>query len=85
MTEERLTPADIAMLQEAYPHMTPEQKRTALGKIRIFKKQWVQEHGKDSFLDFIMHVYPGYMIGEHHRRLAKIFEEIAAVGTKVQL
>ena len=75
--EEKLTPEKVALLYQAMPHMTDEQKRKALVNIRVFQKQWIQEHGKDSFLDFIMHVYPGYMIGEHHRRLAKIFEEIA--------
>jgi predicted phage terminase large subunit-like protein len=77
MSEERLTPEKAAELMALVPHMKPDQKRLALDKLRIFKKNWVREHGKDSFLDFIMHVYPGYMIGDHHRRLAKIFEDIA--------
>ncbi len=29
------------------------------------------------FIDFIHHVYPGYKVGPHHRKLAKIFEDIA--------
>jgi len=76
--EERLTPEKAAELMQIIPHLDDDKKRIALAKLRVFKKNWVQEHGKDSFLDFITHVYPGYMIGEHHRRLAKIFEEIAA-------
>ena len=77
MSEERLTPEKAAELMALVPHMKPDQKRLALDKLRIFKKNWVREHGKDNFLDFITHVYPGYMIGDHHRRLAKIFEDIA--------
>jgi predicted phage terminase large subunit-like protein len=57
--------------------MSDEQKRIAHAKIKVFQKKWVLEHGKESFLDFIQHVYPGYIIGDHHRRLAKIFEDIA--------
>ena len=76
--EKKLTLADIAQLQQALPHMTEDQKRKALTKIRIFRKQWAQEHGKENSLDFIAHVYPGYMVGAHHRKLAKIFEDIAA-------
>jgi hypothetical protein len=72
MSEERLTPEKAAELMALVPHMKPDQKRLALDKLRIFKKNWVREHGKDSFLDFIMHVYPGYMIGDHHRRLATL-------------
>ena len=76
--EEKLTPAMVAELMKAVPTMTPELKRSTLKKIRVFKKNWVQEHGKDNFLDFIAHVYPGYMVGAHHRKLAQIFEDIAA-------
>ena len=60
------------------PQLNPEQKREALAKLRIFKKNWAQEHGKNNFLEFIRHVYPGYMVGAHHKRLAQIFEDIAA-------
>jgi len=40
-------------------------------------KQSVEKR-QETFLEFIHHVYPGYMVGAHHARLAKIFEEIAA-------
>jgi predicted phage terminase large subunit-like protein len=32
---------------------------------------------QNTFLEFIDHVYPGYKVGEHHKRLAQIFEDIA--------
>jgi len=32
---------------------------------------------QNTFLEFIEHVYPGYRVGEHHKRLAQIFEDIA--------
>jgi predicted phage terminase large subunit-like protein len=75
--EERLTPEKAAELMKIIPHLDDNKKREALTKLRVFKKNWVQEHGKDNFLDFIMHVYPGYMIGAHHQKLANIFEAIA--------
>jgi len=37
-----------------------------------------QSMGKESFLDFINHVYPGYKVGPHHLKLIQIFEDIAA-------
>jgi predicted phage terminase large subunit-like protein len=37
-----------------------------------------QTLGKESFLDFINHVYPGYKVGPHHLKLIQIFEDIAA-------
>ena len=77
-SKQSLTPADVAQLYQAFPHMTDEQKRVAHAKIKVFKKNWVQKHGKDNFLEFIRHVYPGYMVGAHHKKLANIFEDIAA-------
>jgi predicted phage terminase large subunit-like protein len=32
---------------------------------------------QNTFLEFIDHVYPGYKVGEHHKKLAQIFEDIA--------
>ena len=77
MSEDKITPQDIALLEQVLPHLKDEQKVRALQKLRVYKKNWVQKHGKDTFLDFIQHVYPGYMIGAHHRKLANIFEAIA--------
>ena len=31
---------------------------------------------QNTFLDFVNHVYPGYKVGAHHEKLAKIFEEM---------
>jgi predicted phage terminase large subunit-like protein len=82
MTKERkLTKEDIDKLIKAVPTMQPEKKRRTLQLIRNYQSQAIQEDGKDSFLDFVLHVYPDYKVGKHHERLAHIFEEIAA-GTK---
>ena len=76
-SNEKLTPENIAFLEQNLEELTDDQKVKALHALRAYKKQAVKAHGAEHFLDFIQHVYPGYMIGEHHRRLAKIFEEIA--------
>ena len=78
MSEERLTPEKVAELMQIIPHLDDDQKRIAHAKIKLFQKNWVKKHGKDNFLEFIHHVYPGYMVGAHHKRLANIFEDIAA-------
>jgi predicted phage terminase large subunit-like protein len=75
--EEKLTPEKVALLEANYSSLTDEQKVKALNALRIYKKHAVKTQGVEHFLDFIQHVYPGYIIGEHHRRLAKIFEDIA--------
>ena len=75
--QRKLTAEDVAHIENSFPTMTEEQKRTVLPLLKVYKEGLTQIVAKDSFLDFIHHVYPDYMVGAHHRRLAKIFEEIA--------
>ena len=71
---------------------TPEELKLALENIALLPKQEQLElnqmletleelkkveKSQNNFLDFIKHVYPNYIIGEHHRRLAQLFEDIA--------
>ncbi len=53
-----------------------EQKEmlSLLMKLDEMKKSKARQN---TFLEFIKHVYPGYKVGEHHKRLAQIFEDIA--------
>jgi len=73
-----LTAQDVAQLEAALPTMDEKQKRKTLTLLKEYKKLKVEADGKENFLDFIDHVYPGYKVGPHHRKLARIFEEIAA-------
>ena len=73
----RLSLEEIKALQIKIPSMQDDEKRKALDLIKKWYADSTQEVGKDDFLTFIDHVYPGYKVGPHHKRLAKIFEEIA--------
>jgi predicted phage terminase large subunit-like protein len=73
-----LTPEALEKLRLALPTMPDKQKRRVAELLKQYAGQITQQLGKDSFLDFIAHVYPGYKVGPHHRRLAQIFEEIEA-------
>ena len=76
--QRKLTAQDIEELEKAVPTMPEKKKRRTLELIKTYKSEIVQEDGKENFLDFIEHVYPGYKVGEHHEKLARIFEDIAA-------
>jgi len=79
MTQQlQLTPENIVALENALPTMSDSQKRKTLDLLRNYKKLKVEVEGKEHFLDFVNHVYPGYKVGPHHAKLARIFEEIAA-------
>jgi predicted phage terminase large subunit-like protein len=74
----KITPQQIDKLKSLLPTASPDEKRKILELIKVWDSESVQIVGKDSLLDFADHVYPGYKVGPHHRRLAKIFEDIAA-------
>jgi predicted phage terminase large subunit-like protein len=73
----KLTPEDIKALESAIPTMDEKEKRKTLEKLKKYKQLKTKEDGVENFLEFVKHVYPGYKIGPHHYRLAKIFEDIA--------
>lgn len=73
----KLTPEDIEKLRLALPTMQEKQKRRTLELLKTYKSEVARTSGKESFLSFIHHVYPGYKVGPHHRKLAKIFEDVA--------
>ena len=62
--------ANIALL----PKTEQVQLLAALDELE--KTQTVEKR-QNTFLEFVKHVYPGYKVGAHHKRLAQIFEEIA--------
>jgi len=59
-------------------HLEDKEAELVDGLVEATSGKIVQDVGSTSFLEFIQHVYPGYMVGAHHARLAKIFEDIAA-------
>ena len=67
----------IETLKNLLPTASNDEKRKILELIKVWDAQSVQNLGKDNLLEFADHVYPGYKVGPHHRRLAKIFEDIA--------
>ena len=68
---------DLELLEKALPHMEEKEKRKNLTLLKEYQKEMKKEVGVESFLDFIKYVYPGYIIGAHHRHLAEIFQDIA--------
>ena len=73
----KITPEQLKLIRDALPFMAEEDMRRNLELLKIYDSNSVQEVGTSDFLTFIDHVYPGYKVGPHHRRLAKIFEDIA--------
>jgi predicted phage terminase large subunit-like protein len=73
-----LTPERLKFLKTHIKLLSPNEKLEALDEISRYETEQVKKIGQTDLLSFADHVYPGYKVGPHHRRLANIFEEIAA-------
>ena len=67
----------IKFLKENLHLLSADEKREALEEIALFEAETIKKYGQNDLLAFAEHVYPGYKVGAHHARLAKIFEDIA--------
>ena len=56
--ERKLTAEDVELIELAFPTMSDVEKRRVLPLLKEYKDNLTQEIAKDSFLDFIQHVYP---------------------------
>ena len=73
----KITKKELDELQALVGIAGDEDKVRLQKLLQVYKGKVVEKSGKETFLDFIQHVYPGYMIGAHHQKLANIFEAIA--------
>jgi predicted phage terminase large subunit-like protein len=72
----------IKFLRKNLNLLSLDEKREALEEIELFESEMIKKAGQKDFLTFVDHVYPGYKVGPHHKRLARIFEEIASGAKK---
>jgi predicted phage terminase large subunit-like protein len=72
-----LTPERIKFLRQHLYLLNQAEKLEALNEIEHYETEQIKKVGQQSLLAFADHVYPGYKVGPHHKRLAKIFEDIA--------
>jgi len=75
-TAPKITSRELAELEALYSVADSQDKVKLQRLLKAYKSKMVEKSGKENFLDFIQHVYPGYIVGEHHRKLAQIFEDV---------
>lgn len=71
-----LSPEELRALQQVLPLLSAKEKAELLQDLEERTARASKQIGKDSMLGFAVHVYPGFKIGPHHRKLAKIFEDV---------
>jgi predicted phage terminase large subunit-like protein len=63
-------------LQKALPHMNAQEKAELLADLEEREKRARLAVANDNMLGFAKAVYPGFKIGPHHKKLARIFTDV---------
>ncbi len=71
-----LTKLELDALQKALPHMSAAEKEELLKDLETREMRARLAAAQDNMLGFASAVYPGFKIGPHHKKLAKIFTDV---------
>ena len=71
-----LSKTELLALQKALPGMSLREKMELLEDLEIREKRARLQAAQNNMLGFATSVYPGFKIGPHHRKLAKIFTDV---------
>ena len=80
-TNPPLTPEQAAALFKNLGKLTAAEKLEALELLDKAQEHKQKNLARSDMIEFAKSVYPGFKVGPHHRKLAKIFTEVIA-GTK---
>jgi predicted phage terminase large subunit-like protein len=73
---EFLTPQEALAAQMALKDMTLLEKTAFLADLEEKERRYTVLRAKTDPILFAKHVYPGFKVGPHHRKLSKIFESV---------
>ena len=76
MSERILTSEEAAALYRKLPMMGKEEKLETLEMLDKSEQFKAKRRAKTDPIEFAKHVYPGFKVGPHHRKLAKIFQQV---------
>ena len=68
-------------LNKALALATPDEKKRILAYMEELKRRELRERAQNDFMAFVEYIWPDFVNGRHHRRMAKLFESVAD-GTK---
>jgi hypothetical protein len=74
---EGMTPQEIQQAMNNINVLPKAEQKELLALLDELEKKEDVTKRQDTFLEFVDHVYSGYKVGDHHRKLAQIFEDIA--------
>ena len=71
-----LTPQEALAAQLALKDMTTAEKLAFLTDLEKKEERQALKKAQTSMIEFAKRVYPGFKVGPHHRKLAKIFQDV---------
>jgi len=71
-----LSRLELEAMAKALPHMSVEEKMELFEDLELRESRARLQAAKTNMLGFAQAVYPGFKIGPHHKKLAKIFTDV---------
>jgi hypothetical protein len=71
-----LSPTEIQAIQKALPTLSLAEKVELMDMLEEREKRNQVNAGRTNMIEFAKYVYPGFKVGPHHRKLAKIFQDV---------
>jgi predicted phage terminase large subunit-like protein len=71
-----LSPTEIAAIQQALPTLSIKEKIELFDMLEEREKRFSLSAARQDMIPFAQRVYPGFKVGPHHRKLAKIFTDV---------
>jgi len=71
-----LSKRELEALQKVLPTMTVKEKMDLFEMLEEREKRLSNVLGRSDMIEFAKYVYPGFKVGAHHRKLAKIFTDV---------
>ncbi len=71
-----LSKLELEAMAKALPHLSKQEKLELFADLDLRESRANLQAAKTNMLGFAQAVYPGFKIGPHHKKLAKIFTDV---------
>ena len=71
-----ISPTEIAAIQQALPTLSLKEKMELFDMLEEREKRYGVAAARQDMISFAKRVYPGFKVGAHHKKLAKIFTDV---------
>ena len=77
-----MTPQEIQTLRTRIPQMSMYEKAETLELLEELEKRYKRKKSQSKFINFVKDMWPDFIEGKHHLKMAEAFEQVAAGETK---